>query len=131
MGNVKESIIRKYRTVVIIVLGIVVITTIHIVSSSKLINKGNYRKSAWEYTKHDKTIIDWDKASVDIIKLPPSKSLALSQINKVRFNRILLNLNGNQAVRVTFHTEMDVIVGPLVIYYNPFTKQVIGIDFRE
>lgn len=122
---------NKIKVLLTIFLGVIFVTAIYIACSTIYINGDMYRKVAWDYVKHDKTIINWNNGSVEKIELPSDRYLINPHKQSGNINRVLLNLNGNQAVKVTFNTELDALLGPSIIYINPFTKQVIGLDDRE
>lgn len=117
---------------IIVIIGILVLviaafTYIQVASSH--IDEGYYRKLAWEAVNHDKTVIDHEKAQVSLIninKFPVNTPPVFSS----KLNRRLLVLNGGRAVRVEFTTTMNGLLGPIVLYFNPFTKKCFGGDLR-
>lgn len=94
-----------------------------------------FRAQAWNYTKHDKSIVNWKKGEVEVVRLDsryrykPGAMLPAGPLPTT--NLALLWFNGNRAVHVTFHTTNDPMLGPVSIYFNPFTFTVIGVDARE
>jgi len=121
---------KRIKISLIIFLGVIFVTAIYIVYSTIFINENIYRKYAWDYSKHDKSIINWDSGLVEKVYLSPDRYLVPDK-KPENISRILLQLNGNQAVKVTFNTKFDALLGPCTIYINPFIKQVIGLDIRD
>lgn len=107
----------------------------YIGSCNKIINKDTYLNIAWDYIDHDKTIIDWKKGQVSLVKLGPDSFIYQRKILERgyysnRINRLLLILNGNNVINVTFETSLDNLLGSEVVFINPFTKSVIGENVR-
>ena len=107
----------------------VLLMTIYIVSSTRYIDESKYRKYAWDHYKHSESIIDWETATVERVKLPSNRYIQIPR-KSGHINRALLKLNGDRAVKVTFNTKFDVLRGPYIIYINPITKEVIGYHAR-
>ncbi|MGZ9583019.1 hypothetical protein [Paenibacillus marinisediminis] len=113
---------------------LVILIGAYIVISTTFINEEAYLKQAWDETNHDKHIINWQEGEVSINSLQEKsiKQLFIPKPNTfAKINRSLLWINGNKAVRVLFHTDNEGLLGPIAVYINPFTKQVIGYDVRE
>jgi len=117
--NAKGKIIVV--TVIIAIVGIF----IYIWASTSFINEMNYRKRAYAIQNYDTNIIDWEEAEVTLVKLAKEYCIT-PRIFSVRINRYLLFLNGGYAVKVKMHTKLDGLLGPSILYFNPFTKQYIG-----
>jgi uncharacterized protein YxeA len=118
------------KTVIAIIVGFIFVTAIYIALSTLFISKDMYREAAWDYVKHEDSIINWKNGSVQRVKLSSDQFIVNPNGNSKKVNRFLLNLNGKQAVKVTFKTKYDVLLGPTEIYINPFTRQVIGMNAR-
>ena len=98
---------------------------IYIWASTAFINEMNYRKRAYALQNYDSNIIDWEEAEVTLVNLAEEYCIT-PRIFSVRVNRYLLFLNGGYAVKVKMHTKLDGLLGPSILYFNPFTKQYIG-----
>ncbi|HHU78506.1 MAG: hypothetical protein ACOX27_02480 [Caldicoprobacterales bacterium] len=120
------NIIRK---IIVPVLMVLVILFIYIGYSTTRINEAYYRELAWETVGKDSTIIDWASADVELVKLN-TESYHKSPDLSGRISHGLIFLNGGYAVRVHFRTVQDGLLGPIVLYFNPFTKQCIGAGLR-
>jgi hypothetical protein len=72
---------------------------------------------------------DWRKADVSLINFNKSSAIT-PPVFSGKLNRFLLFLNGSRAVRVEFSTNQDGMLGPIVLYFNPFTKRCVGGDIR-
>lgn len=114
---------------IITVLLIAAVMFTYIGISSILINESYYRELAWEVANHDKTIIDWQTADVSIINVKENP-IHTAPVLSAKINRTILILNGGHAVRIEFSTTNEGLLGPIVLYFNPFTKQCIGGDLR-
>jgi hypothetical protein len=125
----REKLIKNVSFIGVILLMTVLLMTIYIVSSTRNIDESKYRKYAWDHAKHNESIIDWETATVELVKLPSNDHIQIPR-KSGHINRALLKLNGNRAVRVTFKTEFDILRGPYIIYINPNTKEVIGYQAR-
>ncbi len=110
---------------VIIFLLILAAASIYIGLSSAVINKNYYRELAYKLENYHKTIIDWETADVSLIKVKDTP-FDTPPIFSAKINRTLLFLNGGYAVRVELSTTQDDFFGPIVLFFNPFTKQCIG-----
>jgi hypothetical protein len=120
----------KRKSILIICLLIVVSIFFYIgISSTVVINKNYYRKLAWELVNHNKTIINWETANVSL-KNEKETPMHVAPTLSARINNFLLFLNGGRVISVEFSTTHDDLLGPMVLYFNPFTKQCIGGDLR-
>jgi len=97
--------------------------------STIVINKNSYRKLAWELVNHNKTIINWETANVSL-KNEKEMPIHVSAMLSAKINNFLLFLNGRRVIAVEFSTTDDGALGPIVLYFNPFTKQCIGGELR-
>lgn len=125
----------KKRLIGIACLGIAITLSLYIGYCTNTVEKNIYRSIAWNYIEHNSSILDWENSAVELVGLSPKKFIFQGSINgsfyfSSRVNRLLLRLNGNHAVKVTFKTRLDSLLGPEVIYVNPFTKSVIGVEIR-
>ncbi|WNQ11949.1 hypothetical protein MJA45_02500 [Paenibacillus aurantius] len=114
--------------------GLVFLGAAYITISTLLINKPPYLKHAWDEVRHSPHIENWQEGEVTAASLQEErfKQLFLAKPTAwATINRHLLRLNGNHAIRVMFHTDNEGILGPITVYFNPFTKQVIGFDVLE
>jgi hypothetical protein len=119
----------KRKSIIVIALLIVVAVFVYIGISSTIINENYYRNLAWKMSNHDKAIINWETANVSKINLKETY-IYTPLLFSCKLNRFLLFLNGGSAVRVEFRTTQDGYLGPIVTYFNPFTKQYIGSNLR-
>jgi hypothetical protein len=129
---VKKFIFNKKWSVLFILVSAFIIYS---AASNIFINKESYRKKAWNYVSQDNSIFSWESvlnlesAQVERVKLSKKHDL-FPQKGPEKFNRLLLNINGYYAIKVTFNTEAS-LLGPITIYLNPVTKQIIGYELRE
>ncbi len=102
-----------------------VIISVYVWASTVFIDEMNYTERAYSILEYEPNIIDWKYANVTLVKLGNEPCLTLN-ISSARINRYLLFLNGGYAVKVKIRTSMSNISGPSVLYFNPITKQLIG-----
>ncbi|HKL80679.1 MAG TPA: hypothetical protein VJ888_09635 [Mobilitalea sp.] len=119
----------RIRRIIIILVVIILATYIYIGLSSKVINERHYRERAWEVINQDENVLDWEKADVTLVKLKGVAVVAPSKTS-AKIGRSLLLFNGGYAIQVSFSTTLDPLLGPIVVYFNPFTKQYIGSGLR-
>jgi hypothetical protein len=67
----------------------------------------------------------WEAAEVEMVK---GHNTGMTLDPWQEFNLNLLMLNGGRAVHVMLHTDLDGILGPIGIYFNPFTGVIVGYD---
>jgi len=123
--------LRKKSVWIALPLILVVIAVAHIIISTTFINEKSYLKRAWDEAGQSKHILNWQDGEVSVISLQDKriKQLFIPKRTAIaKFNRYLLWGNGNKAVRVLFHTDNEGLLGPITVYFNPITKQVIGYD---
>jgi hypothetical protein len=80
----------------------------------------DFRKLAWDMlSENDKKTVryDWNKA---IVTLVDSNTIGYKK-GKTR---------SKFAISVCFNTEADGIMGPIIIYFDPSTKEVVGGEMR-
>lgn len=119
----------KKKRIIVTILLVVAVLFIYIKISSTVINDNYYRKLAWETSNHGKTIISWQTAKVSLVNVK-EKPIHVAPILSGKINKFLLLFNGGRAVRVEFSTTQDGLLGPIILYFNPFTKQCIGGELR-
>jgi hypothetical protein len=73
--------------------------------------------AGWESTE--------ETAEVEMVQ---GHSIGATRDGWQEFNLNLLMLNGGRAVHVMLHTDLDGLLGPIGIYFNPFTGVVVGYD---
>ena len=56
--------------------------------------------------------------------------MLVSPILSAKINNFLLFLNGGRVISVEFTTTDYGALGPIVLYFNPFTRQCIGGELR-
>lgn len=115
----------KRKNIIIAIILVIVSSSLYIWASTTFINEMNYRKRAYAIENYAKNILDWENAKVTLVKLD-KEPCRTPQILSAKINRNLLFLNGGYAVKVEMHTDMDDLLGPSILYFNPFTKQCIG-----
>lgn len=124
----------RFKKPLWIIFVLVILIAAYIVISTTFINEKAYLKRAWDESNHNIHIIKWQEGEVSINSLQETniKQLFIPKRNtNAKINRSLLWINGNKAVRVLFHTDFEGLQGPITVYFNPFTKQVIGYDVNE
>lgn len=72
--------------------------------------------------EEQQTILDWTKASVDTIKPIESFLIWGSQGS--------LDLKGREVVVVTFSTTQDPLLGPIKVYLDAETHEILGKGLR-
>ena len=122
----------KKKKAIFISLIIIVGIIIYIGLSTYIVKDKSYRSLAWNYENHDKNIHDWESAKVTLVKLTDKQKLTMTNSSS-KINRKLLFLNGDKAICVTFYVYVSVTgkLEPLNYYFNPFTKQFIGLGGGE
>jgi hypothetical protein len=121
----RGEIILKGKSIIITVLLIAAAMFIYIGISSTVINENYYRRLAYRVVNNDKTINNWETADVDLLNIKENPART-APILSAKVNKFLLFLNGGHYVRVVFDTTQDSLIGPIVLYFNPFTKQCFG-----
>jgi hypothetical protein len=125
--TISKSSLNKVKGSLMGLLSVIIVLAVYIVCSTQFINEDKYKRYAFDFVNQGKYKVSFTSVSVDMVNLPPD--LILAPNSKAAYiNRILLNLNGNRAVKVILHIGNDTFLGPAVIYINPFTKRVIGIE---
>ncbi|MFD2614164.1 hypothetical protein [Paenibacillus gansuensis] len=112
---------------------LLIIVVAYIVTSTTIINEQLYLKRAWDEADHDKHIWNWQEGDVSVIDLHDKRIKGLfipKPTANAKFSRRLLWINANKVVRVSFHTDNEGLLGPITVYFNPITKQVIGYDVK-
>lgn len=107
---------------------------VYISFSTTFISEPAYLKRAWEEVDHNPHILNWQEGEVSVAPLQDRRIQELfipKPTSLAKLNRSLLWVNGNQAVRVLFHTDHEGLLGPITVYFNPVTKQVFGYDVNE
>ena len=99
------------------------------VSSNFIINKSDFQNKAWDLIEHDSSVIDWENSKVSIINSKDTPMI-VAPILSAKINNALLLLNGGRVVCVEFSTTNEGMLGPIVLYFNPFTRQCIGGQLR-
>lgn len=108
---------------------LLIMAAAYITFSTMQINKEAYMKRAWAHLGPESRLESWKGGEVSVVSLGSSGPAIVPEDSiSAEWNRQLLRLNGNRAVRVLFHHDQEALLGPMVVYYNPFTKQVIGYD---
>jgi hypothetical protein len=120
---------KRKSVFLMVILALAISSLVYIQISSRHIDKNYYRNLAWEVANHNETILDWKKADVSLININKSPANT-PPVFSGKLNRFLLFLNGGRAVRVEFFTTQDGMLGPIVLYFNPFTKKCVGGDIR-
>jgi hypothetical protein len=115
----------KRKNILILVILVVVSISAYIWVSTTFINQRYYSKRTYASMYKNNSLIDGNGAKVTLVKLK-EEPCSTPPILKYKINRCLLLLNGGYAVRVEINTDMDDLLGPLIVYFNPFTKQPIG-----
>ena len=120
------------RKISIIIISILIITMGYIVFTTNFINKIAYRSIAWEAISqgsfYREALKDsWKNSVVKVINID-KEDISIGPRSWNKLNYYLNKLNGGYGVAVTFRIPGDNMHGPNVIYINPFTKQIIGIQ---
>ena len=120
----------KWKIIIVTCLLLIVSIIVYIgVSSNYIINKSDFQSKAWELIQHDSTVIDWENSKVSIINSKDTP-MVVAPILSAKINNALLFLNGGRVVCVEFSTTNQGLLGPIVLYFNPFTRQCIGGQVR-
>jgi hypothetical protein len=115
----------KRKNTIVLIIFVVVSISAYILVSTTFINQRNYSKRAYASMYKNKPLIGGSGAKVTLVKLK-QEPCSTPPVLSYKINRYLLLLNGGYAVRVEINTNMDGLLGPIIVYYNPFTKQPIG-----
>ena len=115
----------KSKIIIIAVILVVVGTAIYVWASTTYVNEMNYIKRAYAIHNQGAGNAWWDEAKVTLVKLKDESYITPSVFN-AKFSRALLFLNGGYAVKVEVRTDMDGLLGPVLLDFNPFTQQYIG-----
>ncbi len=73
--------------------------------------------------KNERTITNFDDPDIQIMTLQDETSYFYKIDDGIR-------LDGKEVYKVTFHTESDGLLGPIVYYVDCYTGQIYGMDFR-
>ncbi|MFD2615699.1 hypothetical protein [Paenibacillus gansuensis] len=112
---------------------LLIIVVAYIVISTTHINEQFYLKRAWDEADQSNHILNWQEGEVSVIALHDKRIKQLfipKPTANANFSRRLLWINGNKVVRVLFHTDNEGLLGPITVYFNPITKQVVGYDVK-
>lgn len=71
------------------------------------------------------TIKNWQKASVS--KYTPTEDFEVFDKNE----NIYVNIKGTEVLEITFNTTDDELVGPIVVYVDEQSKDIIGMGARK
>jgi len=87
--------------------------------------KDNIRETAYNWIDDSikSTIIDWKTSKVEKITFDKEHLI----INETE----TLDIINNEAFKVTFTTKDDDLLGPVIVYLDSDTSEVLGMDFRE
>jgi len=103
---------------------ILIVMFSYIFISTNTFNETYFKDKAIELHKNQKDIMSWKECDVKLVKL---NNVTFTEGTSEKFNRLLLKLNGNRAVRVTLTADKAYTLNDTrIIYFNPFTKKVIG-----
>ena len=69
------------------------------------------------------TIINFENPTVEELVLDEKVSFYLLNADE--------NINGEKAYRITFNTEQDGLLGPIVYYIDKDNGKLLGLDYRE
>ena len=120
----------KCKIIIVPCLLLIVSIAVYIgVSSNFIINKSDFQNKAWDLIEHDSTVIDWENSKVSIINYKDTPMI-VAPILSAKINNALLFFNGGRVVCVEFSTTNEGMLGPIVLYFNPFTRQCIGGQIR-
>lgn len=81
------------------------------------------REIAWiQLSQGEKESVtgDWKNAKVTIV-----------QWDEVPLKKTSVKPESLSIYKVTFNTNKDALLGPIGIYFNPETKEIVGYDVRE
>lgn len=109
----------------VIFIAVLLILIVYIWMSTNFIDEMYYRKQAYALNDYSTHVLNWEEAEVSLVKFA-DEPCHTPNIFSVKINRYLLFLNGGYAVKVEMRTDMDGLLGPSILYFNPFTKQYIG-----
>ena len=88
-------------------------------------SKNKIRKTAYNWlddaSKSD--IIDWETATVEEVKFEEEHVVVTKTDN--------IDIRNIETYKVTFTTQKDELLGPIVIYLDKDNLNVLGVDFRE
>lgn len=122
---------RKVGSIIAMVFILLVAAAVfvHIRVSTVHIDETDYVKRAYAILSDTWNTVYSDVAEVSLVKLKKEKCITPPDI-RGKINRHLIFLNGGYAVKVEIHTDLDGLLGPITLYFNPFTRQWIGMAPR-
>ena len=107
---------------------LVVLFTLQLVGCSNISSnesKNKIRKTAYNWlddaSKSD--IINWKTATVEEVKFEEEHVVVTKTDN--------IDIRNIETYKVTFTTQKDELLGPIVIYLDKDNLNVLGVDFRE
>ena len=94
-------------------------------TKSSLTEKDTIREIAYNWIDDNKksTIIDWKTSKVEKITFD-KEHLVVNETET-------LDIINKEAFKVTFTTKDDDLLGPVIVYLDTDTSEVLGMDFRE
>lgn len=100
-------------------------TIILLIYEGGKVSKNTIRESAYNYldTKSKSSITDWKSATIKIRKYNKDYLVETS-------NNELIDIKDKKTYQVTFKTNNEVL-GPIIVYLDKDSLEVLGIDFRE
>ncbi|MGO4110290.1 hypothetical protein [Paenibacillus sp. YAF4_2] len=123
----------KKNPVWVTLLLLIIVAAYTVISTTSISEKG-YVNRALNEVDYNKHILNSQNGEVSVTSLDGKRIKELFVPKPTTFakiNRIALWINGNKAVRVLLHTDNEGLQGPITVYFNPMTKQVIGYDVLE
>lgn len=115
---------KKLLTSIILIL---IFSTFFIGCSDKssILEKDNIREAAYNWIDDNikYTIIDWQTSKIENITFDKEHLI----INE----RETLDIINTEVFKVTFTTKDDDLLGPVIVYLDIDTFEVLGMDFRE
>ena len=93
--------------------------------NSKTENVNTYRKIAWEAIDEasKKQIIGgYENSEVETVNEPDNTTILPFKAGKGG----QINISGKTIITVSFHTNIDAMVGPIIIYIDPQSNKAIG-----
>ena len=94
-------------------------------AKSSHIEKDNIRQTAYNWIDDSikSTMIDWQTSKIENITFDKEHLI----INETE----TLDIINTEVFKVTFTTKDDDLLGPVIVYLDKDTFEVLGMDFRE
>ncbi len=117
------------RTIIIFIIIVVLFCTFFICGKQSSPKRGITVERAIEYTKQ--MLDDKSRATITDINNPNIKEVEFDEAPSIYLFEKKTEVVGRTLYRITYNTEQDGLLGPIVFYVDKLSGEIIGMDYRE